>query len=131
MTDMKGISRSGNGYTVRIYRNGKSSSTSFSDSKYGGQEGALRAAISFRDKAEAEIPQTKKQQKIKKDGLPEGVTKTFPTGSTGFPTPCYLVTWGFPIRHKKEFRYNEADPASEEDARKQAIALRNKIDGVE
>lgn len=127
--NMKGISRIVNAYTVRLYRNNKAITTTFSDSVYEGQEHALEAAILFRDRTQASIPLTAKKSNIKSDGLPKGVTKTHTEGNTGNRLPCFLVTWGFPKRHKEVFKYQEGDDRSEADAREAAITLRQRVDG--
>jgi hypothetical protein len=122
----KGISKIGNAYTARIYRNGKAISTTFSFSKYGGEEGALSAAISYMDRITKEIPPTPRKPFLfgllsnNRTGY-NGVTKT-----RAGNLPCYEVTWAFPpkVKHTKTFTYTEGDDREERDALRQAIAFR-------
>jgi hypothetical protein len=125
----KGISRNGNSWTVRIYRNGKSVSTSFADVDYGNEEKSLEAAKSFREKVEEETPPSLLKRIFKKGKtLPPGVSKTFNRGSTGNKLPCFTVSWREnDVQKKQNFKYEEGNDASEEQAKQNAITFAKQV----
>lgn len=129
---MKGITKNGRSWVVRIYRNGKEHSTSFAFSKYGGEEEALAAAIDFQEKAESEIPATEPTKILKnnKTGV-TGVTKGYVDGNSGFGSRllCYVATWVEKGKKKhRRFTYQPGDDASESEAFKKAVSARKQAE---
>jgi hypothetical protein len=103
--DLKGISRietnSTVGWYVRVYRNQKTYSKFFSDSKFGGKELSFKKAITQREKLNKMIDKIPKKptkrrvvnnDKRNKTGV-LGVSRTSKKASNGKYYECYTVSW--------------------------------------
>ncbi|MCH8558591.1 MAG: hypothetical protein LAT84_12250 [Balneolia bacterium] len=101
---MKGISRIDSkgtrGWYVRVYKNGKTYSKLYSDSKYNGKERALKFAKKAREMALetiSGIPDKPVRRMVTKDKRNKsgvvGVSKTTKKTSTGKEVEYYQVTW--------------------------------------
>jgi len=101
----KGISRidseSTHGWFVRGYRNGKTYSRLFSDTRYGGKRKALASARAYRDKLLKKLDKIPKKPQerrlVSKDcrnvtGI-LGVCRTTKKSPSGSVTECYSVSW--------------------------------------
>jgi len=102
--DMKGISRIDSrgtrGWYVRVYKNGKTYSKLYSDSKYNGKERALKFAKKAREMAMetiSQIPNKPVRRFVTKDKRNKsgivGVSKTSKKTAAGKTVEYYQVTW--------------------------------------
>lgn len=102
---MKGISRIDSRNThcwfVRIYRDGKVHSKTFSDGVYGSQEKALKAAKEYKEEYDRQNPPSYEYKRLRtkppqnnKSGI-VGVSETYgrAQGNRGAKMPCFSVTW--------------------------------------
>ena len=99
---MKGISRidsrDTHGWFVRKYRDGKTYSRFFSDSRYNSKTKALQAAQEYRAKLDEKYPPPEttayrsKPQKNSSTGV-VGVSETFMRSRSGKKIPCFCVSW--------------------------------------
>ena len=99
---MKGISRidsrDTHGWFVRKYRDGKTYSRFFSDSRYNSKAKALTAAKEYRAKLDEKFPPPEttayrnKPQKNSSTGV-VGVSETFMRSRSGKKIPCFCVSW--------------------------------------
>ena len=101
-TKMKGISRidsrDTHGWFVRKYREGKTYSRFFSDSRYNSKTKALTAAKEYRAKLDEKFPPPETTayrnmaQKNSSTGV-VGVSETFMRSRSGKKIPCFCVSW--------------------------------------
>jgi hypothetical protein len=129
---MKGITRNSNSWIARIYRNGKSISTSFADVTYGGRDQALDAAEKFLENLNKTLPAAEPQERLLKNNKTgkTGVSKSHTYGGSGNKLPCYIATWvgkDGKQRHKN-FIYQEGDDASENQAFQKACSARDEAE---
>lgn len=104
-TKDKGISRidsgSTHGWFVRGYRNGKTFSRLFSDTKCGSREKALELAREYRDDLHSELEQVPKKPKGRRIVFKDvrnatgvlGVCRTAKKSPKGKVNECYSVSW--------------------------------------
>ena len=118
---MKGISRIDSKHThcwfVRIYRDGKVHSKSFSDGVYGGKAKSLKAAQEYKEEYEREHPPSYASTRLRLKPLSNnatgvvGVSETYGRAQSnkGAKMPCFSVTW-VPIPNKprcKKFYFSK------------------------
>jgi len=102
---VKGISRIDSSHThcwfVRIYRDGKVHSKSFSDGVYGSKAKALEAAQEYKEEYERENPPSYASTRLRLKPLRNnasgvvGVSETYGRAQSnrGAKMPCFSVTW--------------------------------------
>ncbi len=102
---MKGISRIDSGSTagwfVRVYRNGKTFSKLFSDSKLDGKENALKEAKIHRDELVTQVAQMTKRPRSRRVVFRDarnktgeiGVSRTVRKGANGKVYESFSVSW--------------------------------------
>jgi hypothetical protein len=134
---LKGISRietsSTLGWYVRVYRNKKTYSKFFSDTKFGGKDKALETAIFQKEELSrmiSEIPKKPtKRRVVTKDkrnitGV-LGVSRTSKKASNGKSYDCYTVSWRPEPKVQKSTSFS-IKKYGEEKALEMAIELRRK-----
>jgi cell division protein FtsI/penicillin-binding protein 2 len=128
---MAGITRNGNSFIVRIYRNGKEHSTSFAFSKYGGEESALQAAEKFQEDAERKIQPTQKKLLKNNTTGKNGVSRGYESVLFG-RRPAYIAT----VTRKgkkihKTFPYQDGNKEEEKKAFEDACKARDEMEEEE
>lgn len=114
---LRGISRihsRGAGWLVRLYRNTKVISKSFSDSVFGDSDKSLRAAQEYYRRAQKEFPPEEKppfREKLlrnNKSGY-NGICETFTRDRKGEKIYCWSVSWYNPPNklHCKSFYFHD------------------------
>jgi hypothetical protein len=133
----KGISRietsSTLGWYVRVYRNKKTYSKFFSDTKYGGKDKALEMALFEKEelsKMISKIPKKPtKRRVVTKDKRNTtgvlGVSRTSKKASNGKSYDCYTVSWRPEPKVQKSTSFS-IKKYGEEKALEMAIQLRRK-----
>jgi hypothetical protein len=134
---LKGISRietsSTLGWYVRVYRNKKTYSKFFSDTKFGGKDKALETAIFQKEELSrmiSKIPKKPtKRRVVTKDkrnitGV-LGVSRTSKKASNGKSYDCYTVSWRPEPKVQKSTSFS-IKKYGEEKALEMAIELRRK-----
>ena len=133
----KGISRietsSTLGWYVRVYRNKKTYSKFFSDTKYGGKDKALEMALFEKEelsKMISKIPKKPtKRRVVTKDKRNTtgvlGVSRTTKKASNGRSYDCYTVSWRPEPKVQKSTSFS-IKKYGEEKALEMAIQLRRK-----
>jgi hypothetical protein len=134
---LKGISRietsSTLGWYVRVYRNKKTYSKYFSDTKFGGKDKALETAIFQKEELSrmiSKIPKKPtKRRVVTKDkrnitGV-LGVSRTSKKASNGKSYDCYTVSWRPEPKVQKSTSFS-IKKYGEEKALEMAIELRRK-----
>ena len=134
---LKGISRietsSTLGWYVRVYRNKKTYSKFFSDTKFGGRDKALETAIFQKEELSrmiSKIPKKPtKRRVVTKDkrnitGV-LGVSRTSKKASNGKSYDCYTVSWRPEPKVQKSTSFS-IKKYGEEKALEMAIELRRK-----
>lgn len=135
---MKSISRidqpekNNHGFYVRVSFRGQQHRKFFNDKKYGGQEGALEAAIKYRNQLERELgkPRTDRMVLAPKDKKMAGVRRLRkPRRMNGkvYYTDLYEVQW-CPEPGKVERKCFYVGPLGEREARRRAYELRRTME---
>lgn len=129
---LRGISRvhsKGAGWLVRLYRNTKVISKSFSDGVYGDSEKSLRAAQYYLRRAQIEFPPPDKppfREKPLRNNTSgyNGVCETFTRTRKGEKIHCWTVSWYNPPNklHSKKFFFH--DEQERRQALKEALNFR-------
>ena len=134
---LKGISRietsSTLGWYVRVYRNKKTYSKFFSDTKFGGKDKALETAIFQKEELSrmiSKIPKKPtKRRVVTKDKRNTtgvlGVSRTSKKASNGKSYDCYTVSWRPEPKVQKSTSFS-IKKYGEEKALEMAIELRRK-----
>lgn len=134
---LKGISRietsSTLGWYVRVYRNKKTYSKFFSDTKFGGKDKALETAILQKEELSrmiSKIPKKPtKRRVVTKDKRNTsgvlGVSRTSKKASNGKSYDCYTVSWRPEPKVQKSTSFS-IKKYGEEKALEMAIELRRK-----
>lgn len=134
----KGISRidsgSTHGWFVRAYRNKKTYSKFFSDSKFGNREKALSKAIDERDTLKKQVSKIKKKPSkrriVQSDSRNKtgelGVSKSSKKAKNGIRYECYSVSWKPKSGNQKSTSFS-IKRHGDEAALKMAIDLRRKM----
>lgn len=135
--ELKGISRidakGTHGWYVRIYKNGKTYSKLYSDSRYGGTEQALKYAKKARKAALETLKSVPgndqrrlvSQDKRNKSGI-IGVSRTVKKNTTGGDSVYYQVTWS-PEKGKIKNRQWSVRKFGEEEAFRMAREFREQV----
>lgn len=130
--NLKSISRmdvgSTHGWFVRIYYRGKTHRKLFSDSVFGSQEAALRAAIAYRDDYLRrhqidDLPFFTHPMKSNTTGV-NGVSETFHRSRNGRKIPYFSVFWAPKRNQRRHKRFYIHLFDSREDALQAATAFR-------
>jgi len=134
----KGISRidsnSTHGWFVRGYRNGKTYSKLFSDSKWGGRDKAYKAAEAHRDQLVEHLktipaePKTRRmiQSNSRNSSGILGVCRTAKKSANGKVNECYSVSWR-PVPGVQKCTSFSIRKYGEQGAFERAVAHRKKM----
>jgi hypothetical protein len=122
-SSLRGISRvhsKGAGWLVRLYRNNKVISKSFSDSKYGDSDKSLQAAQEYYRWAQIEFPREEKppfrEKPLRNNSTGyNGICETYTRTKKGAKIPCWTVSWYNPPNklNSKKFYFHEAQERRE------------------
>ena len=135
---LKGISRidsgSTHGWFVRAYRNKKTYSKFFSDSKFGNKEKALEEAFKKREVFKNQISKIKKRPSksriVSSDSRNKtgelGVSKSAKKAKNGISYECYSVSWKLKSGKQKSTSFS-IKRYGEKEALNKAIELRRKM----
>lgn len=135
--EMKGISRidskGTHGWYVRIYKNGRTYSKLYSDSKYGGTDKALNFAKKARQVALetlSSVPDNNQRRLVTHDKRNKsgiiGVSRTTKTNANGDVSMYYQVTWS-PSKGKIKNRQWSVRKFGEEEAFRRAKEFRESV----